>query len=311
MSHMSAWLVVCVTMERVLVLHFPTKTKKICRPWLARVVVLLLLIILAIFNFPVFGGLKQERTREPGDNLYLEYTICTGVSPIISEYVNGVYQILDSVLYSYAPTIILIILNILIINKFCRPANTISTVAQMPLSPTTPLPPLESNTTTNLPPLLEGVAPLSPMEPGDTSSTPPPTPTTPSISALVPSSARPFKVLSGPRFSVVLESVAFRTLKKNSRRMTKMAMAVSVAFLVATTPICIAYIFVDDDDDPGDPHGNAVLFLVGHIFGFLMVANHACNFIMYCMTSSIFRKQLKEMLKRCCRRPTVHHHGRR
>ena len=104
----SSALLVIIFVERFIALYFPFKAKAICTSRIARMVTFVTTLIYAIFNGQfLFIALTHDKNGY--DDCY--FNVSFG-------YVNILYNILISMLYSFGPLIIMIIINITIIFKF-------------------------------------------------------------------------------------------------------------------------------------------------------------------------------------------------
>ncbi len=114
-----------------------------------------------------------------------------------------------------------------------------------------------------------------------------------------------------------------RTLNSRSKtqvqldRLTLMTLVLSLTFVILTAPLGILYLYGIAHPSLGEagnlygiPHTElgvedelhaARLFFFGHIANMFANLNHCCNFLLYCMMGSAFRKELLSMCRRLCR----------
>ena len=99
----SAWLLVAMTIERFIAIHFPLHAVRMATPGRARKVILLLLVIFLVFNCHFFWTVtKDDRDQCIPETEYASFH-------------DEVVPWLDATVYSFAPFVVLITFNILII----------------------------------------------------------------------------------------------------------------------------------------------------------------------------------------------------
>ena len=110
--HLSSWLLVAVTMERVFSVVIPHKVKIFCTPKNAGIVIGVMTgLILAIdMVIPIINGLKSSATRH----------ICTPTTVEYLKFRDDVYEWIDFLIAFLFPFIILLAGNILIIIKLVK-----------------------------------------------------------------------------------------------------------------------------------------------------------------------------------------------
>ena len=79
--------------------------------------------------------------------------------------------------------------------------------------------------------------------------------------------------------------------QKDLRSITKMLVAISVFFIVAITPVCTYLVILSYLVD-SSPSSVAKKALAEAIVKLILYSNNAVNFILYCLTGSVFRKEL-------------------
>ena len=119
-KEISAWLLVAVSVERLLVVYLPTKAKTICDVKRSRVVVGLLIVAICAINWHSFGGFKTNRPGHTVDG-YVD-KVCEGRSEFLSDYITNKLFWKHGTLYSYIPTILLFATNLAIVVKFAGAA---------------------------------------------------------------------------------------------------------------------------------------------------------------------------------------------
>lgn len=91
---------------------------------------------------------------------------------------------------------------------------------------------------------------------------------------------------------------------RETRQLTIMLMVVSCTFLITTTPLVLRkfHIKLTDYSDV-DVGFSTKLELMDTIFEMLMYTNHAINFLLYCASGKKFRYHVKKFFRRCyCRK---------
>ena len=75
------------------------------------------------------------------------------------------------------------------------------------------------------------------------------------------------------------------------RSITIMLIAVCLFFIIVTIPVCV-YVITLPSLYPSTPQGVARQTLAWSIAGLLLYSNHTFNFVIYCLTGSLFRREL-------------------
>ena len=123
-KEVSSWLIVAVSVERLLIIYYPLKAKMFCCTTWARLAVASILTAVCVINWNLFGGYKMERDRS---NLQTE--VCPGRTPFIDHYNRHTYGWVNSTFYSYMPSILILVLNTAIIAKAISAAKKVNVQA--------------------------------------------------------------------------------------------------------------------------------------------------------------------------------------
>ena len=78
--------------------------------------------------------------------------------------------------------------------------------------------------------------------------------------------------------------------------------SITILFFVCTIPLTVFQIGSDDWFDFDNPSGVTLYHLVRIVVHIMQFANNAANFILYCLTSNIFRKKFYELVCGCKRK---------
>ena len=109
-KHMSSWLLIAITMERLLVVYLPTKAKVITQVKAARVTIGALLVLMVAFEWLSLGAYKD-------DGKSYSFNPCQGRSPRLQVYVDQ-HAWVRAAVYSFIPSVMLVIINAAIATKF-------------------------------------------------------------------------------------------------------------------------------------------------------------------------------------------------
>ena len=88
----------------------------------------------------------------------------------------------------------------------------------------------------------------------------------------------------------------------NNKNLSIVLMSITIVFFVCTLPITVFQIGFTEWFDLGNPSGAAAHLLVRVVVNLLQYANNAANFILYCLTSDVFRKKFYELMCRSKRK---------
>lgn len=75
----------------------------------------------------------------------------------------------------------------------------------------------------------------------------------------------------------------------------------NTVFLVSTTPISVFLIGYPYWSEKASSHKMAALNLIWSLVNILMYTNNAINFLLYCLSGSKFRNELKQIFQKCCK----------
>ena len=103
-AHLSSFILVALSFDRFCKIYFPMRKCILNRP---KHVIPTLVLLVIIGNWHMLGGLKEQ----PGS----PYLSCTGKNTIIQNYNSFHFDLLDSLFYSYAPSVLIVCLNTLIL----------------------------------------------------------------------------------------------------------------------------------------------------------------------------------------------------
>ena len=87
-----------------------------------------------------------------------------------------------------------------------------------------------------------------------------------------------------------------RHIRDADRKLTKMMILISLAYVCLSLPQHCRYIY-QINVDPNDNISQARLFLFYHISNKLFIANHAFNFYLYCLSGARFRNDFVQLIK--------------
>ena len=109
-TYLSAWLIVAVTFERLIVVRFPFQSIHICRLRVAYGIALTILIFFSLYTVHVFFTIDIEHIHlRRNDGYHPDYTVCDLVVH------RRLFAFLDLCFYSVIPSLCITICNILII----------------------------------------------------------------------------------------------------------------------------------------------------------------------------------------------------
>ena len=130
-SELSACLLLLCCVERALIVYLPLKSKKWFTPYRARMWISLTTFVVLALNWHIFGGLRiaWEHVGDPDP-----WAVCKGATATIEKYMSKIYPWLDSAIYSFIPSLGLVIANGAIVAKFCMSRKTRSDVTQTTMS---------------------------------------------------------------------------------------------------------------------------------------------------------------------------------
>ena len=114
--HLSSWLLVAITMERVISVVFPHKVRTRCTPRIATIIIVVILIVIGGFSLihPIIQGLVTSRSG----------TQCTPRTEEYTEFRDNIYVWMDFCLSLGAPFLFLLIGNIIIIIQLTQSKRT-------------------------------------------------------------------------------------------------------------------------------------------------------------------------------------------
>jgi hypothetical protein len=84
---------------------------------------------------------------------------------------------------------------------------------------------------------------------------------------------------------------------KVDKKLRKMAMAISLAYIAFSLPLPLRYLFVAYNKTSG-LSWQAVRFLAYHISSKLFLMNHAINFYLYCLSGTKFRNDFIDLVRK-------------
>ena len=87
-----------------------------------------------------------------------------------------------------------------------------------------------------------------------------------------------------------------RRERRDMKSLTKMRIVVCVVFIAVTVPTCINHINAPYVFARTSPHDVAKRLLAWAIVAFFLHCNNTFNFIIYCISGSLFRKELHGLL---------------
>ena len=120
-KQISAWLLVIVSIERLLVVYMPTRAHMVTKMPIAYVSLSVMCVVIFIFNWMSFGGYLTNRQ----EGMTLLDTTCRGRTDFIEKFRNIHYPVIISTFYSYLPSILLFLTNAAIIAKFILAAKQV------------------------------------------------------------------------------------------------------------------------------------------------------------------------------------------
>ena len=232
-KHVSAWLLVAISLERTLVVFLPTKARLICNVKAARITILCICLTMCALNWVTFGGYKTLRGKYPyGVN------VCPSRTDAIEWWNAKVNTWIRTSLYAYIPTVALFVTNIAMAVRFTLASHQNKVNAGQTTDAT-------------------GT--------GSTSAG------------------------SGGK-----GKTSGRTMAKYSRRMTITALVLSLSFLLFTLPQAIHQIWFSLNGSYLRRHLVEFYkhFMIRNMLLVLAHTNHAVNFILYCLTSASFRRNM-------------------
>ncbi|XP_067661475.1 neuromedin-U receptor 2-like [Haliotis asinina] len=229
--HSSAWLLVGVTLERVLSVMFPHTVKMKCTRKAAYAIIGSILVFFLLLNAHYLYGIGDYYYQEGNETLLIP---CDGITDDYYRFETTIWPWVDFCFYSFLPS------SILIISNFC----IIRTV-------------YSSDTKAN-----------------------------------------DVKGYCG--------NVTARKNKTSSMTMT--LVAVSAAYVICTTPFCVYAIYSNIHSEGLSLETKATRSLLWSLVNMLQYLNNTINFIMYSVTGSRFRHELKGMFckKAIVPRPTIY-----
>ena len=104
-AHLSSFILVALSFDRFCMIYFPTRKFILNKP---KHVIPILGLLVIVGNWHMLGGLKEQ----PGNPLY---SSCKGKNTAIENYHTIYVSLLDSLFYTYAPSVLIICLNTLIL----------------------------------------------------------------------------------------------------------------------------------------------------------------------------------------------------
>ena len=108
-GHTTAWLIVALTVDRFISVTFPLRAKSICTPHKAKRIVLSVVIFFVLFDGINWLGLVSHEVLTPDTQMYI------GRTDGVTEYINYIWHLIDSILMNLMPSPIIITLNSIII----------------------------------------------------------------------------------------------------------------------------------------------------------------------------------------------------
>ncbi|XP_046584874.1 probable G-protein coupled receptor B0563.6 [Haliotis rubra] len=229
--HSSAWLLVAVTLERVLSVMFPHTVKMKCTRNAAYAIIAGILVLFLLLNAHYLYGIGDYYLQEGNETLLIP---CDGITDGYYYFETTVWPWVDFCIYSFLPSTILIISNFCIIRKV-----------------------FSSDTKANS-----------------------------------------VKGYCG--------NVTARRNKTTSMTMT--LVVVSAAYVICTTPFCVYTIYTNIFSEGLSPETQATRSLLWSLVNMLQYCNNSINFILYSVTGSRFRHELKGLFckKAYVPRPTIY-----
>jgi hypothetical protein len=301
-AHTSAWMVVCISIERALfsarVHHGDHLSHRATRLVIAGVV----LVLLAL-NFPFLGGLRSVDHRR----LWFADG-CTGTNTAMEYVITHVYPWIEVSVYLAFPAAIIAACNAVIIvcirkqrKQVGAITNTTATSAATTQSSSRPhdeplqlgsMGPQSRSTSHDADPSRHSVkanfrglhVPLQALVPGSRKPSPNNRGSAPLTSSYHP-----------PQSQVSLGK------KRSAQRLTKTCVLVSLTYVLLTVP---SYgVFIVYDLVPGASDKQWLELMLKVISFLFSLSNHCINCLLYCFTGSIFRQEVYKRLKKfSCRK---------
>ncbi|XP_046344703.1 growth hormone secretagogue receptor type 1-like [Haliotis rufescens] len=229
--HSSAWLLVAVTLERVLSVMFPHTVKMKCTRKAAYAIIAGILVLFLLLNAHYLYGIGDYYTQEGNETLLIP---CDGITDGYYYFETTIWPWVDFCVYSFLPSTILIISNFCIIRTVFSSDREASNV----------------------------------------------------------------RGYSG--------NATARRNKTSSMTMT--LVVVSATYVICTTPFCVYTIYTNIFSEGLSPETQATRSLLWSLVNMLQYCNNSINFILYSVTGSRFRHELKGMFckKAFVPRPTIY-----
>ena len=113
-GHISAWLIVFITIDRFTCVTFPLKAIELCTPQKAKRIIAVIVCFFLVFDGIVFLGILEEEIFTEDFQMYV------GRTEKMTSYLNFTWHLIDACLMNFIPSPIILVLNITIIIKLKR-----------------------------------------------------------------------------------------------------------------------------------------------------------------------------------------------
>ena len=268
-AHISAWMVVCISIERAMFSARMQPGDHLSHR-ATHMVIIVVVACLFLLEFPFFGAVR------PADPNSLWFSGgCEGVNPTMEYIFSEVYPWVEIGIYFGIPACIITICNIIIIYSVRAQRRRIDVVLKQ----------TETGTTY--------ARSINATSGGSSENASPPSRKSPRFRQLHVPSVHPYAVSPCQVMPLQRKEYPFRSL--SSHRLTKTCLLLSIAYILLILPSYGVFIIFGA---VSEEHNEWVELLLKIISFILSLTNHCINCLLYCLTGSVFRKELCKRLRK-------------